>query len=325
MHFVDFVSGSFAGACGVAVGYPLDTVKVRVQTQRQFTGIWQCVAVTFSKEGVHGFFKGMTLPLTTITLTSSVVFGTYRNCLQCLSQARGACSGPSGKLDVFLSGMAAGVAQTSVMAPGDIVKVRLQCQTQPKQGGGGGGGGITFKPKYRGPVHCLLSIVREEGFRGLYRGALPLMLRDSMSFATYFLTYATVCELLTETGKKRPSQTVCSPSRRYFRLERRDAGRRRVGSGGLDVGHADGRDQISPADGRRAGDEEVQGLLSLHRGHGEDGRRRRVLQEPRHQLVASVPRQHGGVCRVRGAQRSSPRRRRARRPSSCLGGGLVCC
>nr|XP_040016646.1 solute carrier family 25 member 47-A isoform X2 [Gasterosteus aculeatus aculeatus] len=205
MHFVDFVSGSFAGACGVAVGYPLDTVKVRVQTQRQFTGIWQCVAVTFSKEGVHGFFKGMTLPLTTITLTSSVVFGTYRNCLQCLSQARGACSGPSGKLDVFLSGMAAGVAQTSVMAPGDIVKVRLQCQTQPKQGGGGGGGGITFKPKYRGPVHCLLSIVREEGFRGLYRGALPLMLRDSMSFATYFLTYATVCELLTETGKKRPS------------------------------------------------------------------------------------------------------------------------
>lgn len=62
---------------------------------------------------VHGFFKGMTLPLTTITLTSSVVFGTYRNCLQCLSQARGACSGPSGKLDVFLSGMAAGVAQVT--------------------------------------------------------------------------------------------------------------------------------------------------------------------------------------------------------------------
>ncbi|KAL6095622.1 slc25a47 [Pungitius sinensis] len=201
MHFVDFVSGSFAGACGVAVGYPLDTVKVRLQTQRQFTGIWQCVAVTFSKEGVHGFFKGMTLPLATIALTSSVVFGTYRNCLQCLTQARGA---QSGKLDVFLSGMAAGVAQTSVMAPGDMVKVRLQCQTEPKRGGGGGGG-ATHKPKYRGPVHCLLRIVQEEGFRGLYRGALPLMLRDTMSYATYFLTYAAVCELLTESGEKRPS------------------------------------------------------------------------------------------------------------------------
>ncbi|XP_010778316.1 solute carrier family 25 member 47-A isoform X2 [Notothenia coriiceps] len=133
MHIKDFVSGSLAGACGVAVGYPLDTVKVRIQTQKQFTGIWQCAAETFSKEGVHGFFKGLSLPITTISMTSSVVFGTYRNCLQCLSQARG--GGPNTKPEVFLSGMLAGIAQTSVMSPGDIVKVRLQCQTESKRGG----------------------------------------------------------------------------------------------------------------------------------------------------------------------------------------------
>ncbi|XP_049913477.1 solute carrier family 25 member 47-A isoform X2 [Epinephelus moara] len=139
MHIADFVSGSFAGACGVAVGYPLDTVKVRIQTQKQFTGIWQCFVATFSKEG------------------------------------------------------------TSVMSPGDIVKVRLQCQTESKQGGTN-----MPKPKYRGPVHCLLSIIKEEGFMGLYRGALPLMLRDGPSYATYFLTYATICEWLTDGSKKRP-------------------------------------------------------------------------------------------------------------------------
>ncbi|KAL7389178.1 hypothetical protein ABVT39_027668 [Epinephelus coioides] len=199
MHIADFVSGSFAGACGVAVGYPLDTVKVRIQTQKQFTGIWQCFVATFSKEGVHGFFKGMSFPVTTISLTSSVVFGTYRNCLQCLSQARGAGFGPNTKLEIFLSGLAGGIAQTSVMSPGDIVKVRLQCQTESKRGGTN-----MPKPKYRGPVHCLLSIIKEEGFMGLYRGALPLMLRDGPSYATYFLTYATICEWLTDGSKKRP-------------------------------------------------------------------------------------------------------------------------
>ncbi|TDH00273.1 hypothetical protein EPR50_G00186550 [Perca flavescens] len=199
MHIADFVSGSFAGACGVAVGYPLDTVKVRIQTQTQFTGLWQCAVLTFSKEGVHGFFKGMSLPLTTISMTSSVVFGTYRNCLQCLSQARGAGGGPNTKLEVFLSGLAAGIAQTSVMSPGDIVKVRLQCQTESKRGETN-----MLKPKYRGPVHCLMSIIKDEGFMGLYRGALPLMLRDGPSFATYFLTYTIICELLTDSGKKRP-------------------------------------------------------------------------------------------------------------------------
>lgn len=198
MHIADFVSGSFAGACGVAVGYPLDTVKVRIQTQKQFTGVYQCAVATFSKEGVNGFFKGMSLPLTTVSLTSSVVFGTYRNCLQCLSQARGACGGPYTKLEVFLSGLVGGIAQISVMSPGDIVKVRLQCQTESKRAGGN-----VNKLKYRGPVHCLLSIIREEGFMGLYRGALPLMLRDGPSFATYFLTYTTICDWLSErSGRK---------------------------------------------------------------------------------------------------------------------------
>ncbi|KAK1889403.1 Solute carrier family 25 member 47-A [Dissostichus eleginoides] len=201
MHIKDFVSGSLAGACGVAVGYPLDTVKVRIQTQKQFTGIWQCAAETFSKEGVHGFFKGLSLPITTISMTSSVVFGTYRNCLQCLSQARG--GGPNTKPEVFLSGMLAGIAQTSVMSPGDIVKVRLQCQTESKRGGTN-----MPKPRYRGPVHCLLSIVKEEGFKGLYKGALPLVLRDAPSFATYFLTYTTICEKLSDGSKKRPAWGV---------------------------------------------------------------------------------------------------------------------
>nr|XP_019947124.1 PREDICTED: solute carrier family 25 member 47-A-like [Paralichthys olivaceus] len=149
---------------------------------------------------VYGFFKGMSLPISTISVTSAVVFGTYRNCLQCLNQARGVdCTAPNSKLDIFLSGMVAGVVQTSVLAPGDIVKVRLQCQTESRRGGPN-----MPKPKYHGPIHCLLSIIREEGFRGLYRGILPLILRDAPSFATYFWTYSVCCELLTHSGKKSP-------------------------------------------------------------------------------------------------------------------------
>ncbi|XP_057678950.1 solute carrier family 25 member 47-A isoform X2 [Corythoichthys intestinalis] len=184
-------------ACGLAVGYPLDTVKVRIQTQRQFTGVWQCIASTFSKEGVHGFFKGMSLPMATMSVTSSVAFGTYRNCLYCLKQARGAPYGPSTKPEIFLSGMVGGIMQMLFIAPGDIIKVRLQCQTESVRRGS--------KPKYRGPAHCLLSILKEEGLRGLYRGALPLALRDGPGFAIYFLSYNTICEMLTGNGKDKPA------------------------------------------------------------------------------------------------------------------------
>ncbi|XP_034143844.1 solute carrier family 25 member 47-A isoform X3 [Esox lucius] len=203
MHFADFAAGSIGGACGVAVGYPLDTIKVRIQTQKQFTGIWQCFMTTLSKEGVHGFFKGMFLPVTTVSMTSSVVFGTYRNCRQCLCQLRGGPGTPNTKLEIFLSGLAGGVATVTVMSPGDIVKVRLQCQTESMRTRKGAN---LPKPKYRGPVHCLLTIVREDGLLGLYKGALPLILRDGPSYATYFLTYSVLCDWFTPAGRKGPGK-----------------------------------------------------------------------------------------------------------------------
>lgn len=126
----------------MAVGYPFDTVKVRIQTQKQFSGIKQCIVKTIEKEGFHGFFKGMSLPVTTISMTSSVVFGTYRNCLQCLSQLHGH-GAPNTKMDIFLAGLVGGVMQVSVMSPGDMVKVRLQCQTESMRGGSG-----QPKPRY---------------------------------------------------------------------------------------------------------------------------------------------------------------------------------
>lgn len=95
------------------------------------------------------------------------------------------------------------VCQVSVMSPGDIVKTRLQCQTDSRPGTT-----TVSKPRYLGAVHCLLSIIKEEGFLGLYRGALPLMLRDGPSYALYFLTYASICDWLTQPGEKRPGESV---------------------------------------------------------------------------------------------------------------------
>ncbi|KAL0967666.1 hypothetical protein UPYG_G00255220 [Umbra pygmaea] len=204
MHFADFAAGSIAGTFGVAVGYPLDTIKVRIQTQKQFNGIWQCFVKTLSKEGVNGFFKGMSLPVTTVSMTSSVVFGTYRNCRQCFGQFRGGSGTPNTKLEIFLSGLVGGIATVTVMSPGDIVKVRLQCQTESIRARKGAN---LPRPKYHGPVHCLMTIVREEGVLGLYKGALPLILRDGPSYATYFLTYSTLCEWFTPAGRKRPEWT----------------------------------------------------------------------------------------------------------------------
>nr|XP_029544372.1 solute carrier family 25 member 47 isoform X2 [Oncorhynchus nerka] len=204
MHLADFVAGSVGGAFGVAVGYPLDTVKVRIQTQRRFTGVWQCIHTTWKTEGVNGFYRGMSMPVTTVSISSSVVFGVYRNVLQCLHQLRSTSTGLDflpAKVDFFLSGLSGGVAQVSVMAPADIVKVRMQCQMVHQ-------GLDAQQPKYRGPMHCLLTIAREEGFLGLYKGAGALALRDGPSFATYFTIYHVICEQLSPPENTQPGKHI---------------------------------------------------------------------------------------------------------------------
>ncbi|KAM3871029.1 solute carrier family 25 member 47-B [Diretmus argenteus] len=205
MRFADFVAGSVGGAFGVAVGYPLDTVKVRLQTQNKYRGVLHCIHSTFKNEGVSGFFKGMSMPITTVSLSSSVVFGTYRNVLQCLCQLRhGRPDAKPAKLDMFLSGMSGGVAQVLVVSPADIVKVRLQCQMVAYQGFSA----EAPKPKYRGPIHCLLTIAREEGVLGLYKGVQAQALRDGPCFAVYFTTYNMVCERLLAPGQTKPEWRV---------------------------------------------------------------------------------------------------------------------
>lgn len=75
-----------------------------------------------------------------------------------------------------------------VCAPIDLVKVRLQGQVTAN--------------RYRGPIHCVRVILKEDGLRGLFRGGLALALRDIPPYGLYFLPYEFTRNALIEKGKQ---------------------------------------------------------------------------------------------------------------------------
>lgn len=85
--------------------------------------------------------------------------------------------------------------QAYCLAPFDLIKVRLQNQTEPRAQPG------SPLPRYRGPVHCAASIFQEEGPRGLFRGAWALTLRDTPTLGIYFVTYEWLCRQSTPDGQ----------------------------------------------------------------------------------------------------------------------------
>ncbi|KAJ6656938.1 hypothetical protein lerEdw1_002939 [Lerista edwardsae] len=207
MSSAEFAAGWLSGAAGLALGHPIDTVKVRLQTQAGYRSILDCLIRTYRHEKVFGFFKGMSFPLLSIAMVNSVMFGAYSNALLFLSNTphRERSARPPSYPHIFMAGCFSGLVQATVLAPVDLIKVRLQNQTHPYSRRGLP---LGAQPRYRGPVHCAASILREEGIPGLFRGGSALVIRDTPTMAAYFLSYTGICRGLTAEGQEPGPATV---------------------------------------------------------------------------------------------------------------------
>ncbi|XP_026186965.1 solute carrier family 25 member 48 isoform X2 [Mastacembelus armatus] len=207
----DFVAGWIGGVSSVVVGHPLDTVKTRLQAGKDYKNTLHCVLTIYKKETAMGFFKGMSFPLASITVYNSVVFGFFSNTQRLISKYRhGDGRHTCGMLDLTVASMLTGLVSVSLGAPVDLVKIRLQMQTQSVLAENlhlaGNVSNVTnislrsvslpSQRLYRGPMHCLSSILQTEGLQGLYRGAGAMILRDIPGYTLYFVPYAILCDLL---------------------------------------------------------------------------------------------------------------------------------
>ncbi|NWH26599.1 S2547 protein, partial [Grus americana] len=180
---------------------------VRIQTERHYNGIWHCIKETYRTEKIQGFYKGVSASVLTVSVISSVSFGTYKNFLCTICKLRyGAADVKPSKLDVSLAGGAAGAVRVVLMTPSEVAKVRMQTQRNPHPSVASPQ--PVSKPKYRGSLHCLKVIAKEEGFGGLYKGCSALLCRDCSSSAIYFLTYSALCDWLTPAGTNKPGFLV---------------------------------------------------------------------------------------------------------------------
>ncbi|XP_027705092.1 solute carrier family 25 member 48 isoform X1 [Vombatus ursinus] len=198
----DFVAGWIGGATSVIVGHPMDTVKTRLQAGTGYQNTLNCILTTYKKESVTGFFKGMSFPLTSFAVYSSVVFGVFSNTQKFLTQYRYEESNSSSSLsDLFLASMMSGVVSVGLGGPMDLVKIRLQMQTEPflkaNLHSKPRSKDLWNRPMYQGPIHCMTSIVQKEGLVGLYRGANAMLLRDVPGYCLYFIPYEIISEWIT--------------------------------------------------------------------------------------------------------------------------------
>ncbi|XP_068644279.1 mitochondrial succinate-fumarate transporter 1-like [Aristolochia californica] len=175
-HYMKALSGSLGGVVEACCLQPIDVIKTRLQLDRSGTykGILHCGTTVTRTEGVRALWKGLTPFATHLTLKYTLRMGSNAVFQSAFKDSKTGTISNRGRM---AAGFGAGVLEALVIVtPFEVVKIRLQQQKG-------------FSPellKYKGPIHCAHTIIREEGLRGLWAGATPTVMRNGTNQAAMF-------------------------------------------------------------------------------------------------------------------------------------------
>ncbi|KAF7843337.1 mitochondrial arginine transporter BAC2 [Senna tora] len=180
----EFVAGGIGGVAGVISGYPLDTIRILQQNSNNMRSAFSLIRNVVSKEGPTALYRGMAAPLASVAFQNAMVFQTYAVLSRSFDSSVSPKDPPSYK-GVALGGFITGVAQSTIVSPVELVKIRLQLQNKGQS-----------KESCKGPLLITRNIWKAEGLRGIFRGFGITVLRDAPSHGIYFWTYEYVREQL---------------------------------------------------------------------------------------------------------------------------------
>ena len=195
------VAGSIAGAIGVGVAFPLDSLKTKSQVIRSTQvvsntnrplanmndpssasaasvslvdvdnmNMLQLANLIYQTEGIAGFFGGVKGMMVGQALIKSVAFSANAVALTWLQQS----DLLPATVALVLAAMYSGFVTSFLVAPVERIKVMMQADST----------------KYANEIQCAKAIVQASGISGLFlRGLGPTLAREVPSYGIYFFVY----------------------------------------------------------------------------------------------------------------------------------------
>ncbi|KAJ6496973.1 mitochondrial carrier [Mycena vitilis] len=186
-------------------GYPLDSLKSRLQTMKTPITVSKLAALVYREEGVMGFYRGLWIPLVTISFVRAASFTIYTETKDYFRVHN--YLNRNSVLDAALVGGIGGAMSGSLIsfgsAPFELVKVRRQLEYTIAASKG------VHLVKPPGTVGAVKEIFKANGITGLYTGFRLHFMRDTLGTALYFFEYDGMRHLL---GRDRNGEQGPTPS-----------------------------------------------------------------------------------------------------------------
>jgi solute carrier family 25 citrate transporter 1 len=182
------LSGGITGGIEACITYPTEYIKTMQQLYPQWSkqGARAAVKETVSNHGIRGLYRGLSVLLVFSVPKTGVRFGSKEFYDKTFFPT------PS-KTATFLSGAMAGTTEALlVVTPMETLKVKLIHDR------------FQAVPKYSSLLNGISTIYGTQGFKGIYMGPLPTVLRQSSNQAIRFTVYGEVKAKLDEIGPNWP-------------------------------------------------------------------------------------------------------------------------
>ncbi|RHY09044.1 hypothetical protein DYB25_014269, partial [Aphanomyces astaci] len=151
---VEFAAGSLGGFCAKFVEFPLDTVKVQLQTQAPRGGrggssldAFHHIQSLVVREGPAVLYRGLPMPLVGTMVEMACLFATFG---QVKSLLFGRRTEPLTTWEIASAGGVSGCFISFILTPIELIKCRMQ---------------VTTKARYKNTGDCIAQAFQRDGLR----------------------------------------------------------------------------------------------------------------------------------------------------------------
>lgn len=182
--------GAISGMVGKVVEFPLDTIKVRLQSasgngNNSSITTLQMIKSTYHNEGIfNGFYKGLKAPMIGACLENAILFSSYNfgstviaNHLNKSNDKRRYTTETLPFMGKIIAGGFAGFMASFVLTPVELVKCQLQVSN------------LSQDKSHHTYDTIIKSTVRDRGIIGLWKGLNSTIVREVIGTAIWFGTY----------------------------------------------------------------------------------------------------------------------------------------
>ncbi|XP_048845813.1 mitochondrial nicotinamide adenine dinucleotide transporter SLC25A51-like [Brienomyrus brachyistius] len=163
-HAKHYICGGCAGITSITIAYPIRKVVFR----QQLFGVCITEAIRqLQRDGMRTLYRGLLPPLLEKTTTAAIMFGLYEDMSRLLPQP----AGSPGLLTSSMAAMLAGTAEAT-LTPFNRVQTLLQDQRN--------------HTRFNNTSHAFRILLRDYGVRELYRGMVPILLRNGPYNVLFF-------------------------------------------------------------------------------------------------------------------------------------------